>query len=429
MHPSEPKISYQDTSMDRSLSPQQIRRQNVRRGLMIGIALFLLIITFIGLRSWLRKTVDPTTLRYSVAELGVVENSFQASGKVVPQFEQNLISPLRGLIEEVHFSVGEQVPKGSSLLKLNLAESQNEFQDKMDQLAVQKLKLAQTRSQQKKNLIDIESSLEIELLEIKNMQKELTDEKYLEKIGGSTQDKVDQIQNNLLIKEKEKDKLKRNISYQKEYNHTELQSLEYDMALLQRDMEAMQKKFRQAEIRTEREGIISYINSQVGNYINAGEVVAKLTDFSQFKVEAQVSTEFANQLIPGLRAKVRIQDTDLGGIVTQVSPNVEGGALKFWVQLDSANHSVLRPNLSAEVFVINSFRDGVIRVKNGPFYEGGKTQQIFIVKGDKAYRREATVGASNFDYLEIVEGLEEGEKIIINDMSAHVTLEEVLLRK
>ena len=429
MHPSEPKISYQDTSMDRSRSPQQIRRQNLRKGLIIGIASFLFIATFIGMRSWLRKTIDPNTLRYSIAEIGVVENSFQASGKIVPQFEQNLISPLRGLIEEVHFSVGEQVPKGSSLLKLNLAESKNEFQDKIDQLAVQKLKLAQTRSQHKKNLIDMESSLEIELLEIKNMQKELTDEKYLEKIGGSTQDKVDQIQNNLLIKEKERDKLERNISYQKEYNQTELQSLEYDMALLQRDIEAMQKKFRQAEIRTEREGIISYINSQAGNYINAGEVVAKLTDFSQFKVESQVSTEFANQLIPGLRAKVRIRETDLGGIVTQVSPNVEGGALKFWVQLDSADHSILRPNLSAEVFVINSFRDGVIRVKNGPFYKGGKTQQIFIVNEDQAFRREVSVGASNFDYLEIVEGLEEGEKIIISDMSAHVTLEEVLLRE
>ena len=361
--------------------------------------------------------------------MGIVENSFQASGKVVPQYEQNLISPLRGLIEEVHFTVGDEVPEGASLMKLNVAESQNEFQGKLDQLAVQKLKLAQTRSQQKKTLIDMESSLEIEELEIQNMEKQLEDEKYLAKIGGSTQENVDQIQNNLLIKEKEKEKLKRNINYQKEYNQSEIQTLAYDMALLERDIASMRQKISQAEIRVEKGGVLSYINARLGNYVNAGEVVAKLTDFSQFKIEAQVATDFAEKLLPGQRAKVRIQKTDLGGIVTQISPNVEGGAIKFWIQLDSANHQLLRPNLSAEVFVINSFKDDVVRVKNGPFYEGGKSQQVFVVNGEKAFRREIFIGASNFDYLEVLEGLSKGEQIIISDMSAHETLEEIILKE
>ncbi|MEM6629510.1 MAG: efflux RND transporter periplasmic adaptor subunit [Bacteroidota bacterium] len=427
MNPSEPKISYEDHQMDRSISPAQLQRLRLRKGFLIGTSLFIFLIAIMGLRSFLRKRIDRSELKFAIVEMGIVENSFQASGKVVPSFEQNLTSPLRGRIEKVHFNVGEEVPEGASLLKLDVSESKKEYVDLLDQLAVKKLNLAQTRSLQDKNLIDLESSLEIDRLELKNLQKQLEDERYLEKIGGSTQENVQQIQNKLLIQEKELEKLSRNIQYQKAYNKTELQSEEYNLALLKRDVASMQKKFSQAEVRTQRKGVLSYINANLGNWINAGEVIAKLTDFSQFKVEAQVSTDFAEDLLPGLRAKVRINKTDLDGIVSQVSPNVEGGSIKFWIQLDSSNHELLRPNLSAEVYVIISFKENTLRVKNDAFYEGGKYATVFVVEGDKAYRREILVGASNFDYVEVLDGLSEGEHVIISDMREHETLEEVIL--
>ena len=427
MTPSEPKITYDDRQMDRSLSPAQLKRLRLRKGILMGTSLFLFLIAILGLRSFLRKRIDRSELKFAIAEMGIVENAFQASGKVVPSFEQNLSSPLRGRIEEVHFNVGEEVPEGASLLTLDVSESKKEYIDLLDQLAVKKLKLAQTRSLQEKDLIDLESSLEIDRLEIQNLQKQMEDEIYLEKIGGSTQENVQQIRNKLLIQEKELEKLSRNIQYQKAYNQTELQSEEYNLALLQRDVASMQEKFSQAEVRTERTGVLSYINANVGNWINSGEVIAKLTDFSQFKVEAQVSIDFAEELLPGLRAKVRINKTDLGGIISQVSPSVEGGFIKFWVQLDSANHELLRPNLSTEVYVIISFKEDVIRLKNDAFYEGGKYATVYVVEGEKAFRREILIGASNFDYVEVVEGLSEGENVIISDMREHNTLEELII--
>ena len=126
---------------------------------------------------------------------------------------------------------------------------------------------------------------------------------------------------------------------------------------------------------------------------------------------------------------VRINGTDLRGTVASISPAVDKGVVTFYAQLDNPHHPALRANLRADVFVVTRAHRGVLRVKNGPFYQGGKEQPVFVLTGGRALRRTVRFGDSNFDFVQIMGGLRAGESVIVSDMKEHLDTPELTVQK
>ena len=154
----------------------------------------------------------------------------------------------------------------------------------------------------------------------------------------------------------------------------------------------------------------------MGATVAEGEVLVKVADLSSFKVEGSISDVYADRLQIGGEVIVRINQTDLRGTVTNIHPAVNNGIITFMVRLADKSNSLLRANLRAEVFVVTSFVDGVVRVKNGPFYSGAVDQKVFVIEEGKAIQRKVDIGVSNFDYVELKSGVKPGEQVIISDM-------------
>ena len=113
------------------------------------------------------------------------------------------------------------------------------------------------------------------------------------------------------------------------------------------------------------------------------------------------------------------------GTITSIRPTIENGIITFIVELNKKSNEALRSNLRVDVFVVTSFKDNVIRVANGPFVNGSGVQDIFVVEGDKAVRRTVTIGATNFDFVEIENDVEVGEEVIISNMEDYIHTDEV----
>jgi HlyD family secretion protein len=93
--------------------------------------------------------------------------------------------------------------------------------------------------------------------------------------------------------------------------------------------------------------------------------------------------------------------------------------------LNEKNNPLLRPNLKVDVFVVTSFKENVVRVKNGAFYKGAAKQTLFVFNGNKLIKKEVEFGESNFNYVEIKSGLNKGDKIVISDMSDYERHDEI----
>ena len=91
----------------------------------------------------------------------------------------------------------------------------------------------------------------------------------------------------------------------------------------------------------------------------------------------------------------------LTGTISSISPAVQNGIVTFIVGPEDKADPALRANLRLDVYVVTSFKADVVRVKNGPFYDGIVEQRVFVIEGNTAVGRTVDIGASNFDWVEI----------------------------
>jgi HlyD family secretion protein len=123
------------------------------------------------------------------------------------------------------------------------------------------------------------------------------------------------------------------------------QELGFTLAMQGRSIEELQRKMEQAEVRASHKGVITWVKTETGSSVNAGEVIARLADLSSYKIKATISDTYADQLKVGGNATVRINDTDLKGTISSVEPTVSNGIITFYVCLQEKAHPLLRPSL------------------------------------------------------------------------------------
>jgi HlyD family secretion protein len=174
--------------------------------------------------------------------------------------------------------------------------------------------------------------------------------------------------------------------------------------------------------------VLTWVNEDIGATVNQGDVLARVADLSSFRVRATISDAYADALHVGDPVIVRINDTDLRGTISTVSPAADKGVVTFYAKLDEDHHPALRSNLRVDVYVVTKAHKGVLRVKNGPFYQGGNEQAVFVVEGDKAVRRTVRFGDSNFDFVQITDGLRPGDEIILTDTKDFIDTPELTIK-
>jgi len=88
--------------------------------------------------------------------------------------------------------------------------------------------------------------------------------------------------------------------------------------------------------------------------------------------------------------------------------------------LKEDNHHRLRSGLKTDVYVMNAVKEDVMRIANGSYYVGRGEYELFICDSDsELIKRKVQLVDSNFEYVEVISGLQPGDKVVVNDMSAY----------
>ena len=415
------------SGMDREISQEDQRKVSRAKIFKVVAGIMIVLMGLLGFRWILMPTIDKKDLHTAVAEIGSIEATLSASGVVIPLYEQVITSPVVARIQQVSFFSGDAVEADQSILSLDLEAVLSELEKLQDQQSLKKNTARQLELQLQKNLSDLRNQLEIKKLQIASLESLLKDEIHLKKIGGSTEYNVKTAQLNLEIARKEATLLGKQINNQEELNQVDLRGLSFEINILEKEIQEIARKIERAQVKTQQAGVITWVNEDIGAAVTEGEVLVKVADLSSFKVEGSISDVYADMLNNGGEVIVRINKTDLRGRITNIHPAVENGIITFIVQLQEKSNELLRSNLRVEVFVITSFVDQVVRVKNGPFYNGSVDQKVYVLEGDKAVRRTVTLGASNFDFVELANGIEAGEVVVISNMEEYDHQKEITI--
>jgi HlyD family secretion protein len=406
--------------MDRAISSDTKNRRKLRQWLLIEVALGVAVAGLLAFRSVLQPRLSRAQILTATAETGDVEASLTAAGLIIPGHEAVITSPIQSSVRRVVVQVGEKVKPGQTILELDKELTSNALAKLQDGQQQNRNKNSQLQLSLEKALNDLRSQQQVQQVKVRSLQSALRDEQYLLKIGGGTAESVRQAELNLKVAELELRRLREQIRNQRAANAADVRELGFTMQIQDRSISELAGKLAQADISSPRPGVVTWVNEDIGATVQQGDPLARVADLSSFRVRATISDSYADALHPGDAVVVRLNGTDLRGTISTISPAVEKGTVTFYARLAEDHHPALRANLRADVFVVTSNQRNVLRIRNGPFYQGGKEQPVFVVRDGKAERRVVRFGASNLDYVQILSGLRPGEEIVLSDMKDYL---------
>jgi HlyD family secretion protein len=403
--------------MDREI-PKEVRRKELRKQMIkisAGIAAFASVVALII--SLMQTSLKRRDFLLSTADRGTIEVSVNASGKVVPAFEEIINSPINSRIVEIYKKGGDSVDIGTPLLRLDLQSTETEYRKLLDEEQMKRLQLEQLQVTTKSRLSEMEMKLKISRMELSRKEVELRNERYLDSLGAGTTDKVRQVELSYNVGQLQLSEDEQKYVNEQNLAVAELKVKELELSIFRKSMDEMKRTLEDAQIRSPRKAILTYVNNEIGAQIQQGSRIAIVSDLTNFKVEGEIADAYGDRIAVGSKAVVKTGNDRLPGVVSEVTPLSKNGVISFTVQLEESSHRHLRSGLKTDVYVMNAIKDDVIRIANASYYTGKGEYSLFVVSGNRLLKRKVLLGDSNFEYVEVISGLKEGDEAVISDMS------------
>jgi HlyD family secretion protein len=213
-----------------------------------------------------------------------------------------------------------------------------------------------------------------------------------------------------------------------------------------KQLKRLQGQLEDCTIRATQDGMLVYANDRtnpfqqgpkvdLGAQVNQFQAIVRLPDLKKMQVRTLVHETKVDQLRVGMRARIKIQDRDFQGEITSISNQPEAsnwfqGNVKEYatlIKIDGQPED-LKPGMTAQIEILVAQKKGVLQVPVQCVVERGSKFHAFV-KGHRGIEvRELVLGATNDTVLEVVDGLKEGELVLLNpradvpDSTDHVSV-------
>lgn len=358
-------------------------------------------------------------------EIGRVIRSFPGEGIVEPKSEVIILSPASSIIKEIIKEVGSHVNEGEPIIILDPAPIQMAVDNIRDQLEVKHNALLKNGLSARSAKVDLEYNVQVKNLRIASLKAELADQEQLLEVGGISPAKFEQTRQELELAQQDLVMLKEKNSIKLQQLEADEEGLRLQIEMQEKVLAAKEEDLREMIIRAPSAGIILSIHGKVGEKVNTDRLLIEMSDLTNFKIKGTVDDDFAESIKTGTRVYVTVDNDQLTGVIGTVNPVIRDRQIDFDVNLQESNHIKLRPNRTASLEIVRAERDSVLRLPNGPVFGRGRDHEVFVLTSGGAKLVEVLTGLKTPDYVEIREGLEEGDRVVLSAVSSVEDLKEL----
>lgn len=380
-------------------------------------------------RFFVPSSLSAGSLVTEVVDHGPVLLSIHATGVVDSENEVLILSPGPGVIQNILAEPGTRVKKDDIILQLNTDGVRDDIDGIKDQLEVRRNNLERTRLNAQSTRLDLEYNEEVKKLKIMSLKSQLADQQQLLEVGGISPAKIDQTNQEITLAEKDLETLVEKNSIRLKQLKAEEQGLLLQIRMQEKELEDKQNLLQKMNIRAPSAGIILSISGKAGEKVKTDNLLVRMSDLTSFKITGSVEEQHAVQLKTGNRVLVNLDDEHLEGTVGNITPMVENKKIQFNIHLHESSHPKLIANQQVEIQVIVRYKDDAPRIKKIPGFEAGQKQKMFVVEGNKAIKKDFTLGIIGDDYCEVLSGLSEGDAVIVEGLNAFRQSDEIELEK
>jgi len=421
-------INISGTSMDRVVQKKTPRGLIVAYGLGAIVAIMFvwwLAGMLLGGRS---LSVNAQRVAVSPVTVGTFEDFIPLRGRLVPRSTVYLDAIEGGRVEQVLIEDGALVKAGDPIallsntnLQLEVLGREAAVTEQLNNMRTIELQLEQNRLSHKRNLVEIDYQI-IRLNRSIERQRDLASKDLV------SQSTVDELQDELDYFEN-----RRQVTLESQETDTRMQAQQLRQLReagdqLQASLGFARKNLEDLNVTAPVDGKLSGFNIEVGQSIVRGGRLGQIDDPDGYKLNAQIDEFYLGRvdLQQVATAEHRRRSYDLR--VSKIYPQVNNGQFEVDMEFDKEPADVRRGQTMQLKLTLGDNADAIL-IPNGSFYQETGGNWVFVVSanGTEAVKRSVRLGRRNTDFIEVLDGLEAGEKVITSPYTSYVDMDRLTL--
>ena len=411
--------------MDHALDPAFLQRRKRLRLLAGALLLVALAGAGWGLNRILRPSLDAADIVVSTVRRGDVANTVNAAGVVIPVHEEVVASPAASRVAKVLAKPGQQVNKGDLLLELDDREIRLALEALQEQLAQQENRiktLAVELDQKHKQLTSSIELLELDLLSARARHER---NQKLRQSGLVSGEDLLGAELNLKRTEIQLRQAREQIVDARRATAGSVDAANLQKAILTKQIAQQERMLAQAKVAAPFPGMLTFLVQEEGSSVGAGQLLARVSEMNNYRVEATLSDFHARLLAPGQPVRVEQNGEQLAGRVHTILPEIQNGTVKLLVDLAQPHHPQLRNKMRVDVNIVTAQKNGVLVLDAGAAFNGSGQQAAFAIRDGVARKTSLQLGGSDGKLVEVIQGASAGERFIVSDTKAFVQQDSI----
>jgi HlyD family secretion protein len=399
----------------------------------IGVALALLaaIVFYMMAPSGSAQTVAADRVTISTVTKGRFDDFLPLRARVTPLVTVFLDAVEGGRVEQVLVEDGAMVQKGQLLavlsnsdLQLNLLARQTEVIQQVNSMRSQELALSQNRLQNERAIVeaDLVTSKARRQYE---MQRPLVEKGFVP--GKVFRDSQDEYVSN----RRRSEVLRRAQATDERLQSSQLAQLRASAASLNKSLDIARATLEALNLRAPVDGQLTAFSIQVGQSMNRGERLGQIDSAGRSKLVAQVDEFYLGRVEPGQLATAEWGGKTYRMKVAKIYPQVRNGTFEVDLHFVGPEPGDIQRGQTLQTKLTLGDPTPALLIPNGAFYNETGGAWVFVVTpdGSEAVKRQVRLGRRNADYIEVLDGLEAGERVLTSPYTGFADKDRLDLEK
>ena len=426
--PPKKDMSVSGQGMDRIVEKKTPWSKKLGYGLAAAVALLLawwVADLLLGGRS---LSVNAQRIQVSNVTVGTFEDFIPLRGRLVPSSTVYLDAIEGGRVEEVLIEDGALVEAGQPIARLSNTNLQLEVlgreaavTEQLNNMRTIELQLEQNRLSHKRNLVEIDYQIK-RLTRAVERQRELAAKELV------SQSTIDELQDEL-----DYYVLRREVTLESQASDARLQEVQLAQlraagGQLEKSLTFARKNLEDLNIRAPVAGKLSGFAIEVGQSIERGGRLGQIDDLEGYKVSASIDEFYLGRVDVQQAAVADHNGRDLELRITKIYPQVNNGQFQVDLRFDEQPEGLRRGQTLQIRLTLGDNSDARL-IPNGSFYQETGGSWVFVVSADgtEALRRNVRLGRRNTDYIEVLDGLEPGERVVTSPYTNYVDMDRLII--
>ena len=418
------------SSMDRPVAtPGRLTRGRILGLIAIGLFLIAGAISFPAIRRWSRadRAVDATTLSIGTVTRGDLRRDVSVQGRVVAALHPTLIAPAAGSVS-LRTNAGAVVKKGDVLAVVDSPELRSALQQANAQLLSAQADAERQKIVSRQADTRVAQQADLARTKLDAAKRALVRADTLHKEGLLNHGDFEKAQDDVHVAELELEQAVREVSLSKETGGFDVRTRALQASRQEAATAELQKKFEDLTIRAPFDGMIASLNVNDRDAVTANQAILNIVNLSSLELELTIPEEYASDTSIGTPVTIAFGAEEKPGHITAISPEVVGNQVTARAVPDGGWPAGMKQSQRLTTRLVFESKHDVVKVPRGAWLESGGGRSVWVVDGKTATKRDVAVGAASVSEVEIVSGLQVGERIVTSDTSSFGNAKSVILQ-